>query len=80
MGLKERPLVHAIAGGKYWENKYKTFYAKVFVPDNDLEGQVNNYGFRAPLLLIFEENKMSIDAAVKSLLSESALKLCLSPS
>lgn len=65
MGLKERPLVHAIAGGKYWENKYKTFYAKVFVPDNDLEGQVNNYGFRAPLLLIFEENKMSIDAAVK---------------
>ncbi len=65
MGLKERPLVHAIAGGKYWENQYKTFYAKVFVPDNDLEGQVNNYGFRAPLLLIFEENKMSIDAAVK---------------
>ncbi|MBP5598795.1 MAG: hypothetical protein J6X48_00755 [Lachnospiraceae bacterium] len=65
MGLKERPSVHEIAGGKYWENQYKTFYAKVFVPDNDLEGQVNNYGFRAPLLLIFEEHKMDIEEALK---------------
>ena len=34
------------------------------MPDNNLDGQVNNYGFRAPLLLVFEEEKQGMDSAV----------------
>ena len=55
MGKEVRPAVCAVEGGKYWEETYNTFYLKVFVQDNDLDGKVNNYGFRAPLLLVFEE-------------------------
>ena len=35
------------------------------MPDNKLDGQVNNYGFRAPLLLIFEEERQDMDSAVR---------------
>ena len=31
------------------------------MPDNNLDGQVNNYGFRAPLLLVFEEERQDMD-------------------
>ena len=64
MPMMERPVVRDISGGKCWENKYQTFELKVFVPDNDLDGQTNNYGFRAPLLLVFEEEKQSMESAV----------------
>ena len=65
MPMMGRPEVRAIDGGKCWEQKYQTFELKVFVPDNDLDGQTNNYSFRAPLLLLFEENKMDMENAVK---------------
>ncbi len=64
MGLMTRPEVKTIPGGKCWEATYKNFFLKAYVPDNDIEGQVNNYGFRAPLLLIFEEERMSMDDAI----------------
>lgn len=65
MAMKERPVVTTMAdGGKYWENKFEKFDLKVFVPATKINGQVNNYTFRAPLLLIFEENKMSMDEAI----------------
>ncbi len=65
MGKMTRPEVRKIATGKFWEATYDNFYLKVYVPDNDIEGQVNNYGFRAPMLTIFEEERMSEDEAVK---------------
>ena len=65
MPMMERPLVKDVNGGRFWENKYQTFELKVFVPDNDLDGQVNNYGFRAPLLLVFEEEKLEMAEAVR---------------
>lgn len=77
MGLMERPSVTVVAdGGKYWEHEYEKFFLKVYVPANELDGEANNYTFRAPLLLVFEEHKQSqdeaIDFAKKSGLAEIA--------
>ena len=64
MAMMQRPEVRETAGGRCWEHTFEKFFLKVFVPDNDLDGQVNNYGFRAPLLLVFEEEKQDMDSAV----------------
>ena len=64
MAMMERPAVYDITGGKCWEHRFEAFYLKVFIPDNDLDGQINNYGFRAPLLLVFEEERQSMEQAV----------------
>ena len=65
MGLQERPIVTtAKTGGKYWEHEYDSFFLKVYKPESMIDGQVHNYGFRAPFLLVFEEEKMAADEAV----------------
>ncbi len=65
MAMMERPQVSMINGGKCWEHEYEKFYLKVYVPDNDLDGQTNNYSFRAPLLLVFEEHRQDMESAVR---------------
>ncbi len=65
MAMMERPEVRETEGGRCWEHTFDLFGLKVYVPDNDLNGQVNNYGFRAPLLLVFEENRQGMDDAVR---------------
>ena len=65
MAMMERPQVRKAAGGRCWEHTFEKFHLKVYVPDNDLDGQTNNYGFRAPLLMVLEEEKQSMDAAVR---------------
>ena len=65
MGLKERPDVIKLPdGGKFFEHKYDDFYLKAYIPATEIKGQVNNYGFRAPLLTVFEEEPQNVvDAA-----------------
>ena len=65
MTMMEKPSVKALPnGGKCWENTYENFYLKTYVPKTDINGKVHNYGFRAPLLLVFEEERLSMDDAV----------------
>ncbi|MBP5492032.1 MAG: hypothetical protein J6Y08_04240 [Clostridiales bacterium] len=65
MAMMERPAVKEAAGGKCWEHEFSDFYMKVFVPDTQIDGQTNNYTFRAPLLLVFEETKQDMDSAIR---------------
>ena len=65
MPMMERPVVKECTGGKCWEHTFQSFTMKVFVPDNDLDGQTNNYGFRAPLLLVLEEEKQDMESSIR---------------
>ncbi len=64
MSMQERPEVRVLPnGGKAWEHEYGKFFLKAYVPETKIDGTVNNYGFRAPLLLVFEENRQSMEDA-----------------
>ncbi len=65
MAMMERPCVRDTMGGRCWEHAFDAFELKAYVPENNLDGQTNNYGFRAPLLLVFEETKQDMDSAVR---------------
>ena len=65
MPMMERPAVFPLEnGGKYWEHEFKNFFLKVYVPATKIDGQVHNYGFRAPMITVFEEERRSIEDAV----------------
>jgi len=65
MAMMVRPQVSVFDdGGKYWENTFEKFYLKAYIPATKIDGQVNNYTFRAPLLLVFEEERKSQAEAI----------------
>ena len=64
-GIMERPSVTKLSdGAKYWTQNYEKFELKTYVPATGIDGQVNNYTFRAPLLLVFEEKRQTMDEAI----------------
>lgn len=52
-------------GSKIWENRFEKFEAKVYLPKSDPITNVINYGFMTPYLLVFEENKYTLEEAKK---------------
>ncbi len=65
MPMMEKPSVTVLEnGGKCWEHEFENYTLKVYKPKTAINGEVHNFGFRAPLLLIFEEEKQSMEEAV----------------
>ena len=50
-------------GAAFWKNTYDSFEATVYVPKSDLPGDILNYGFIAPYLLVFAEKHFDFDQA-----------------
>ena len=66
MSMEVRPEVRRLNDGSVcWEHVYDSFRLKAYVPANDLVGRVNNYGFKAPLLFVFEEKPADMDTAIE---------------
>lgn len=73
MAMMTRPEVTVLSnGGKTWENQYESFYLKSYIPETKIDGKVNNYTFRQPLLVVLEENRKTMEDAV-SFAEESGL-------
>ncbi len=50
-------------GSKMWTHTFEDFEAKVYIPQDELYSDIINYGFVAPYLMIFEENKQTMEEA-----------------
>ncbi len=63
MSMENMPDVRKIGRGTMWSHRYNLFSVKVYTPENDLPGQVINFGFKAPELVVFEEHALTEEAA-----------------
>lgn len=62
--MKEMPEVIALEDGtKAWQQEFESFRVKVIVPVTEQPGEIVNFGFRAPYLMIFEEKERSLQEA-----------------
>ncbi len=53
--MEKMPDVKKTEEGAFWKNTYEKFEARVYVPNSPLQGDILNYGFNAPYLLVFAE-------------------------
>ncbi len=59
MKMEKMPEIIKTEDGAFWHNAYEKFEANVYVPKSTLNGDILNYGFIAPYLLIFAEKALS---------------------
>lgn len=65
MGMQQFPNVMTLENGaKLWQHSYERFRVKVYVPKGKPLADIVNFGFKAPYLLVFEENELSPKQAV----------------
>ena len=64
MKMEKMPEIQRTSDGAFWKNTYEKFEVLVYVPENKLEGDILNYGFNAPYLLVFAPKPLSQDEAV----------------
>ena len=64
MKMEKMPEVTKTSDGVFWSNAYEKFDADVYVPKSPLQGDILNYGFMAPYLLIFADKKMNREEEV----------------
>ena len=64
MKMEKMPEVKKTADGAFWKNTYEKFEARVYVPESPLQGDILNYGFNAPYLLVFAEKAVDQDEQV----------------
>lgn len=50
-------------GSKIWEHAFESFVAKVYLPTTKQPADIVNFGFRAPYLMLFEEQKLNLEEA-----------------
>ena len=58
MKMEKMPQVTTTGDGAFWKNTYEKFEARVYVPKSSLQGDILNYGFNAPYLLVFAEKPL----------------------
>ena len=59
MKMEKMPEVTRTNEGAFWSNSYEKFDVEVYVPHSPLQGDILNYGFIAPYLLIFNDKKLT---------------------
>ena len=65
MGMASRPEVSELpGGGKFWSNTFSSFSALVYVPLGQPDSAVINYGYKAPYLLVFDDQDRDVGLAL----------------
>lgn len=64
MKMEKMPEVTRTNDGAFWSNSYEKYDVEVYVPHSPLQGDILNYGFIAPYLLIFNDKKLSRDEQI----------------
>ncbi|MCQ2589654.1 MAG: hypothetical protein MJ179_04445 [Treponema sp.] len=65
MAIQKEPVAKVLENGdKIWEHTFNSFHAKIYVPKNNLPGDIVNFGFSAPYFLVFTDIELSDSQAV----------------
>ncbi len=61
--MNEMPVITKMKSGSCWEHTFERFSAVCYVPENDKDDELLNYGFVAPFLLVFAPKKFTFEEA-----------------